>query len=175
MTIASGSIVLYQFKARTTLKLNTASELENAVASDLGAAGLTVVDFTATTPSIGAEIAALWGYTVQITMKIKTKIDYGQIDDIQSICDHYVYVETDSLPEASTISLGPTPGDVTQTSVSDNTAGGGKKDDGPGFFDSFSTFLKGAGVGGFLGIGLALVAVVLIVSLLTAKKVIPGA
>lgn len=169
MTVAAGSIVVYQFKAKTTLRLNGASDLENAVASDLGAAGLTVVDFTAESPSLGTEIAAIWGYVVQITMKIKTKIDYSAIEDIQSICDHYVYVETDYLPSASSISLGSTPGagDITQTPLTPPNPG-------TNWFDSFSTFLKGAGVGGFLGIGLALVAVVLIVSLVTAKKVVPG-
>lgn len=177
MYVKAGSVITYQFKAATTLSHPSGSDIENAVASDLSAAGLTVVDFTVVNPSLGVEIANIWGFTVQVTMKIKVSVDYGSEDDVKSIADHYVYTNTGSLPQASTVTNVTAPsGQTTQTGTpQDTSTGGGGGGGGNSFWDTITTFLSGAGVGGFLGIGLALVAVVLIVSLATSKKLIPGA
>lgn len=193
MYVPLGSVLTYQAKGiSTTSDYTTASDAESAIASLIAASSIDVVDYNLTVPSIGAEIAnntgGIFSYDFQMTLKLKTRVtDYQAETDVQSIADSAVYAILGKMPTSVivnvtppsgvTTSTGPTQapiaGSVVGTSTTD--ASGNSTSSSPSFWDSLTTFLKGAGVGGFLGIGLALVAVVLIVSLATSKKIIPGA
>ena len=142
--------------------------------------------------SIGAAIAnsagGLFAYDFQITLKLKTRVtDYEDEHDVQSIVDNAFYQTVGVLPNSSVITHVQIPGHVDTTTAPEQSGVSGgifgtsatsdtsKQSSGPSFWDTITTFLKGAGVGGFLGIGLALVAIVLIVGLVTSKKIVPGA
>ena len=175
--VPAGSILTYQFKIATTLTMN-GHDIETAVASQLSSSGFTVTDFNIVTPSLGEVLYAVWGYTVQITMKIKTiGIDYGEVADVQSIFDHAVYQVMDVLPSASTITSVTTPDNQTQQTGQQQTGPGGGSGGGSGAdfssaWDSFLTWLEGLGTGSILGIGLAIVGIILIVGWAQSRKLI---
>lgn len=178
--VPRGSILTYQFKAATTLTMN-GHDIETSVASWLAANGFTVTDFAIVTPSFTETVAAIYGYTVQITMKIRTSLDYGEVADIQSIFDHAVYQAIDDLPSASNIIKVSTPeqqttGQSTDTGTPqgspDTGGGGGGGGSGSSAWDSFLSWLEGAGTGAILGIGLAIVGIILIIGWAQSRKLI---
>jgi len=181
--ILSGSIVKYQCKAvnNSTAFVN---DVVSAIRSDLLTAGLIVVDYTVTAGSWLSEIYTIAGDAFSLDLQIKTSVDYADDGkspgtDIQSIVDHYVNIETVNGLQASSVPdikvPSGTPGVL--TGQPSQTGGTGtqpppKPPSDKGWWDSFTTWLEGLGTGGFLGVGLALVAVVLIIGLVQTRKVI---
>ena len=191
MYTSIGSILTYQCKTKTSSDYASSAAVEMQVAAVISSSSLDVIDFNVIEPSLANSIAGTLGgivtYDFQMTLKIKTRVtDYEDENDVKGILDNAIYQTVGSLPSASVITNVQPPGGTTITTAPNQTAPAGgilgttstsaKNDSSsPSIFDSFSTFLKGAGVGGFLGIGLALVAFVLLISLATSKKLIPGA
>lgn len=192
MYVPLGSILTYQAKGiSTTSDYSQASDAEAAIASLVSASSIDVTDFNIVQPSLAQAVVgatgSLFSYNFQLTLTLKTRVtDYADENDVKSIVDSAVYAILGVTP-TSVITKVQAPSGVATTTAPTQTApsGGllgntstsasGDSSSTSSFWDSFSTFLKGAGVGGFLGIGLALVGVVLLVSLATSKKIIPGA
>lgn len=191
MQVSIGSVLTYQAKnLSTTSDTPNANDAVSEISAYLSASALDVIDYNLTVPSIGAEIAnsagGLFTYNFQMILKVKTRVtDYADENDVKSLIDAAVIAILNQNPVSVITQVQAPSGTTTETAPPQTGISGGvagttttsstKDSSTSSFFDSFSTFLKGAGVGGFLGIGLALVAVVLLVSLATSKKIIPGA
>lgn len=177
MYTPAGSIVTYQFKADTSLSHPTGQDIEQSVASVISANGFTVVDYNIDASFANILASAGVGYTVQITMKVRTgAMDYGSELDVGSILDNAVYQATGLLP-ASTIPNVQVPKaiTVTPTGAPSQTAPGSGADTGgssSSFFDGIAKYLEGAGTGAILGIGLTIVAIVLLVGWADTRKLI---
>lgn len=190
MYVPIGSFLTYQAKGiSTTSDYPQATDAEAAIASLVAASSIDTTDFNVVQPSLAQAVVGATGnifsYDFQLTLKLKTRVtDYADENDVRSIVDSAVYAVLGKMPTSVITSVTP-PGAVATTTAPTQTAPSGGilgttstsasgDSSSPSIWDSFSTFLKGAGVGGFLGIGLALVGVVLLVSLATSKKLIPG-
>jgi len=179
MYVPQKSVLTYQFKAQTSFSLSSGVAIENAVASDLSSAGFTVQDFQITGPSLGQVIGSVGiGYTVQITMKIRTgSIEYADENDAKSIFDHFVYQETGNIP-ASVILDVKVPASFVPVSTGEapqtgpDSASPGSGGSAPSFFDTASTFLEGLGSGAILTIGLVIVGIVLLAGWAQSRKLI---
>lgn len=176
MYVPARSILTYQFKAQTSLSNTSGTAIEQAVAADLNGAGFTVTDFSINDSLLGIIEAAGIGYTVQITLKVKTgATEYADETDVQSIFDHYVYQETGNFP-ASVITQVQLPTATTPTTTGQTqqppSGGNGGGNPAPSFWDTLTTFVEGLGSGAILAIGLAIVGIVLVVGWAESRKLI---
>jgi hypothetical protein len=113
-------------------------------------------------------------------LKINTGTDYASEDDVKSILDHAVIQGIGRFPISSSlpqIQSPPSQGGQTTSTGQPDTGASALKDkegqpSGPSWFDSLSKFLEGASVGTLLGIGLMVVAIILIVGYLESRKLI---
>jgi hypothetical protein len=191
MYVPLGSILTYQAKGLTTNDgAQSAADAETQIAAYISASSIDVIDYNIVQPSLANAVVGEFGsaftYDFQMTLTLKTRVtDYADENDVKSIVDSAVQAILNK-PPTSVITKVQVPSGATTTTAPNQTApnlgsvgttstSASRDSSTTSFWDTFSTFLKGAGVGGFLGIGLALVGVVLLVSLATSKKIIPGA
>lgn len=183
MYVPAKSVLTYQMKVPSPvagLFGGDPVDLEQQVSSLITTNnGFTVIDYQINTSGFFSS------QPDQVVMKIRTgNTDFASEVDVQSIVDNAVYQISGNLPASTVVDVTPPstggttsvfnhqtpiPTGQTQTPVNPPSGGDGSKSS---WWDSVSTFLNGASTGGILGIGLAVIGMVLLFGYLSERKLL---
>ena len=102
----AGTVITYQAKSQTTGYLQTENDIYQTFNTNAQQNNLAVRDYNVSTSFLDQLGSVVNPYIpFQFTATLQANVDFADVTDVQKICDHGLYMETNTMPVSSTPSV----------------------------------------------------------------------
>ena len=103
----AGTVITYQAEGNSNGYTQSSNDIISTFQSYLSQNNLALRDQTINATSFAAQINGVLTGSVpfELIATIQTNVDFADVTDVQKICDHGLYMETNTMPVSSTPSV----------------------------------------------------------------------